>query len=105
MKIRPPAIAGCDRTAVTAPRLNAHLSFSFGTSAAVSFAEAASTNRELVRLGLQPFHCGELASSRNSAPPLQVGVTAASLLVLQPATCPLFPFTTLFRSGQPPRPP
>ena len=66
MNTRPPAMAGCDRATVTSPRLNAHFSLSLGTSEAASPAEAASWNRELVRLVLQPFHCGEFAAGRKA---------------------------------------
>jgi hypothetical protein len=51
-----PMTVGCAKAEMSPSNPNAHFSFSFGTSAAVSFASAAGTNRELSRDGLHPFH-------------------------------------------------
>src|SRR6185503_9407805 len=55
---RPPAIVDCAFDWRSPGKPNAHLSFSRGTSAAVSPAIAASWNRTLLVVTPQPFHFG-----------------------------------------------
>src|SRR5262249_46153341 len=63
MNSRPPAMAGCDRACVTSAMPNAHLSFSFGTSAALSRAWSCGWKRVLLTPAPHPFQRAPVAGS------------------------------------------